>query len=659
MSPAAASAPAPAASAYSPHADAYKLTPTYHEVVIVGGGVSSIGMTIQLEQKIGVTDVLILEKESGLAGTWHVNSYPGCACDIPAALYSYSFAQNPYWSKMHPGVGELKQYFQDVAERYHVSPRARLHTVVLESRFDDATGLWHFIAQDVHTGGDANPAKYHYVSKIFVMAVGGLSEPNRIDIPGHEKFDGPIFHSQRWDHSVDLKNKDVVVVGNGCTAAQLIPIVRQQAKSLTQFARSKHWIAPVPQNPLEDYIPGWKWLIRHVPPVMWLNRALIFFVAEFTFNLVKLGKLGDLLRALWKRHCIKHVHRLAPKKYWDTLIPTDQEVVVGCKRRIFDNDYLASLNAPNIELIPENLRLIGKDYVQTKDGRQIHADVIIMCTGFSMLRAGFPMFIYGRNGEEMHEHWATYGRGANFAYRSSMQANFPNMGILMGANSATGHTSYVPLSGERKQPAAAREHHPLTNRFFLFSSLLCLQCHLHVGIAVPVPDRGVQADCLGAGADVARDQALAACANTGARGRACAAGQAGAHGGGDERGGAERPELGVQEDDADGVQPGLRRMVQGPAGGARDGDAPGQPAGAADTADVPELGGPGVPQPARARGGAVDDAVVEVVREPAAGARRAADGGQGRPGDCVRAAVRVTCGGGGGAQGQVSRGRAW
>lgn len=405
---------------------------------------SAIGITIQLEQQLGVTDVLILEKESGLSGTWHVNSYPGCACDIPASLYSYSFAQNPYWSKMHPGVKELKAYFENVADKYHVSPRARLNTVVLESRFDDATGLWHFIAQDVNPPTDGSPPiQYHYVSKIFVMAVGGLSEPNKIDIPGHEKFSGAIFHSQRWDHSVDLKNKDVVVVGNGCTAAQLVPIVRREAKSLTQFARSKHWIAPVPHNPLEDHVPGWKWLIRHVPLIMWINRAIVFFVTEFTFNLVKLGKFGNLLRALWKRYCINHVHRLAPKKYWDLLIPTDQEVVVGCKRRIFDNDYLASLNAPNIELIPENLQKIGKDYVETKDGRKVHADAIIMCTGFSMLRAGFPMFIYGRNGEELHQHWATYGRGANFAYRSSMQANFPNMGMLMGANSATGHTSVI------------------------------------------------------------------------------------------------------------------------------------------------------------------------------------------------------------------------
>lgn len=440
------SATAPASESYSACGDAYNLVPTYHDVVIVGGGVSAIGMAIQLERKLGVTDVLILEKESGLGGTWWVNSYPGCACDVPAALYSFSFEQNPHWSKLHPGVAELKEYFLGVAEKYGVTSRTRLSTVVLEARFDDATGLWHFIAQDVGSRSDgASPTKYHYVSKIFVMAVGGLSEPNKINVPGHEKFEGPIFHSQRWDHSVDMKDKDVVVVGNGCTAAQCIPHVRQKARHLTQFARSKHWIAAMPTNMLEERIPGWSWLIRHVPLCMRLNREFLFLLCEFTFNMFKLGRFGARLRMAFKRHCIQHVQRLAPSKYWDMLIPTDEELVVGCKRRIFDHNYLACLNAPNIELVPERLDKIGKDYVETQRGRQIHADVIVMCTGFSTVRAGFPMRIYGRRGEEMHEHWAKYGRGANVAYRSSMQAHFPNMGIIMGANSATGHTSYVRL----------------------------------------------------------------------------------------------------------------------------------------------------------------------------------------------------------------------
>ena len=362
---------------------------------------------------------------------------------MPALVYSYSFMQSGSWSAFHPPQPELRQYFENCANEYGVEKQCQFNTTVREARFDEATGLWHVVAESNQPSNEKGETeKYHFVTKVLISAVGGLSVPNKCEIEGHETFEGDLFHSARWDHSVSLKNKDVVVVGNGCTASQFIPAIRGEVKSLTQFARSKHWLAPVPHNPLAA-IPGWNWLVRHSSTVRSIQRVIVFMVIELSFNLCRMGRFGDLWRARWRRVCTAHVKNLAPKKYWDLLIPQGAEVTVASKRRIFDDNYLASLNAPNVELIGESLRKIGPDYVETKDGRKIHADVIILATGFATARAGAPMLTYGRKGEEQRDHWDKYGNGGPYNYRSSLLANFPNLGFLMGSNSATGHTSVI------------------------------------------------------------------------------------------------------------------------------------------------------------------------------------------------------------------------
>lgn len=368
---------------------------------------------------------------------------PGCACDIPAPLYSFSFETKADWSCFHPPQAELHQYFVGVAKKWNVPQHTRLQTRVVEARFDEATGLWHTIAQDVRNP-DQHHVFSHYVSKLLILAVGGLSQPTEFKAKGYDEFQGPIFHSQNWDHSVDFEGKDVVVVGNGCTATQIVPQLQKKVKHLTQFASSKHWIAPEPKNPLRG-IPGAQWVLRNIPFIAWLYRAMIFSVTESMFGMMRLNRFGAWYRNRWRQLCVKNIKQHAPARYWDALIPTEGELPVGCRRRIFDNgSYLHSLNEPNIELIGERLDQIGTDWVQTQDGRRIHADIIVLCTGYiAAICAKAPIHIYGRKGEELHDHWNKYGVGAHFAYRSTLQAGFPNAGVLLGSNSATGHSRHV------------------------------------------------------------------------------------------------------------------------------------------------------------------------------------------------------------------------
>ena len=435
------------------------LEPEYHDVVVVGGGLSGVGIACNLKKELNVTDVVVVERHAGPAGTWETNTYPGCACDIPAPVYSYSFRQRNNWSSMYPGQEELREYVHTVVSEFGLWDCFRFNSVAREARYDDTTGLWHVVTEQVADPKkpNAKPVRSYYVCKMLYMAVGGLSEPNPCTIPGKENFKGAIFHSARWDHSVDLKNKNVIVVGNGCSATQFVPIVAEQAKKTTQFVRSKHWYAPQPKIPLDN--DAWKWMVRHFTICMYINRFLIWLVLESHFAMALLNPIGDWMRASWEKLCRDHVHKLAPKKYWDQLLPDKEELLVSCRRRILDNVYLPALYRDDLELETSKLVKIEEDAVITEDGRRIPADVIVMANGFNPQTAGFPLQVRGRD-MTLQEHYKKYGEGGIVAYRSTLNAGFPNMFFLVGPNSGTGHMSVI-FTSERQQELSLRVGKPI------------------------------------------------------------------------------------------------------------------------------------------------------------------------------------------------------
>lgn len=426
------------------------LEPEYHDIVCIGGGMSGVSLACKLKMKYGkVPDMAILERLAGPAGTWEANTYPGAACDIPALVYSFSFRQKTDWSSFFPRQPEIREYVRTVVAEYGISDLFRYHTVAIESRYDNATGLWHVVAatfdpKNPHTA----PTYTHYVSKMLVMAVGGLSEPNKCNIPGHEKFRGALFHSARWDHSVDLKNKNVIVIGNGCSATQIVPEIVKDAKHVTQFVRSKHWYAPLPQFDLPSK-PWFRWMLRNVPFFMTLLRTLTWLVLESHFAMALNTWMGGWFRSDWEKTCRKYVKTKAPPKYHELLVPKNNELMVACRRRVLDSTYLPALYEPNLELLTTKLERIDEDAVWTADGRRIPADVIVLANGFSPKAVGFPLTLRGAE-LTLQEHYKKYGGGSQLAYRNIFLSGFPNMSMLVGPNSGTGHMSVVYTS-ERQQ----------------------------------------------------------------------------------------------------------------------------------------------------------------------------------------------------------------
>lgn len=402
--------------------------PSYSRVACIGAGLAGIALGVQLKRWYNLDDIQLFERNDDLGGTWYVNSYPGCACDIPSALYSYSFAPNPNWTMLMPPYKEIKNYVDTVVDAYNLRNKITFSAEVYRSIWQEDKRTWLLYLRDVKTGHE-----FTHECQILFSAIGGLSEPRPCDIPGASSFKGAIFHSAKWNHDVDLTGKNVVIIGNGCTAAQIVPAIVNKVKSVTQVIRTQHWVVPAHNFTYNTFL---KWVFRNIPFAMLLHRFTIFLIAENGWRLFPMTNSAARLRQRRRRNVEKYMKETAPAKYHDLLIPKFE---IGCKRRIFDCGYLESLNNEKVLLTDAKTQEIVPEGLKTSKGL-IPADVIVLATGFKTNSTEF-LDVRGRNGKMVSQHWTEFGGPEG--YNCSVMHGFPNFFLLLGPNSITGHTSAI------------------------------------------------------------------------------------------------------------------------------------------------------------------------------------------------------------------------
>jgi cation diffusion facilitator CzcD-associated flavoprotein CzcO len=308
----------------------------YTDIVCIGGGLSALALGARLKLTYNHTSIHYYDRHSSLGGTWAINTYPGAACDVPSALYSFSFAQNPGWTKMMPSQAEIKAYLDSVAEKYGIASRVSLQTEAVKAQWIEATNRWRVYLKDLVTGKE-----YAHECKILFSATGQLVVPNIPAMPGMETFEGKVFHSARWDHRVSLAGKRVAVVGNGCTAAQIVPSIMGQAAEVHQVIRSKHWVQKAPEFP---YTPTLLWMFKHIPGVLWLHRFTIFLAAEWDVRLQWMNPVSNWQRKRKMRVVEDYMRKTAPEKYHNQLIPTYE---IACKVSSPPTTVGSSLTTPS------------------------------------------------------------------------------------------------------------------------------------------------------------------------------------------------------------------------------------------------------------------------------------------------------------------------
>jgi cation diffusion facilitator CzcD-associated flavoprotein CzcO len=392
--------------------------PTHVHVAIIGSGFSGLGTAIRLKQE-GINDFVVLERASEVGGTWRDNSYPGCACDVPSHLYSFSFAPNPEWSKAFSPQPEIFSYLRSCASHYGVPPHLRFDHAVQSCAWDEAGQRWRI-----------ETSKGTVTADIVVAAAGALSEPSVPAIPGLEKFEGPAFHSARWDHAADLTGKSVAVVGTGASAIQFVPEIQPGVGKLNVFQRTPPWILPR-RNP--SVSEGQRRTFRAYPSLQQLLRGQIYAVTE----LFGLGfRHPALLRPL-QTLALRYLESCVPDPVLRAKLTP--RYALGCKRILFSNRYLRALTASNVDVVTEGIREVRARSIVTTDGQERAVHAIIFGTGFHVSDLPFGKYVRGRSGRTLDDTW----KGSPQAHLGTTVSGFPNFFFLLGPNTGLGHTSVV------------------------------------------------------------------------------------------------------------------------------------------------------------------------------------------------------------------------
>jgi len=403
---------------------AYEATGSRRESLrfaVIGAGMSGILAVIKLREA-GFRHIEIFERAADLGGTWRDNTYPGLSCDVPSHVYRYRFAPNPDWSRRFSSGSEIWSYLDKVARDYDVRDSIRFDTEVTRTEWQD--GVWRLTTAK----GDVEDFD------IVITATGVLRDPIMPSIEGLDSFEGPMFHSSRWDHTMDWRGKRVGLIGTGSTAIQITNAMANEVGKLSLFQRTAQWVVPM-ENP--DIPDQEKQALRDDPDRM---DSLYLYLADRFQNTFARAVVGDAEElAKVEAACESNLATVRDPELRARLTPDYQ---AACKRLIMADGFYDQVQKPSVDLVTEQIERVEANGVRTKDGVLHELDMLVCATGFEAHKFMRPMQIVGRGGHTLDAEWAEGNRG----YRSIGVPGFPNFFTIVGPNSPIGNFSLIMIS---------------------------------------------------------------------------------------------------------------------------------------------------------------------------------------------------------------------
>jgi len=393
--------------------------PRHTRIGILGAGFGGLGLAIRLREA-GIEDFNVWERDPDVGGTWWANTYPGCQCDIPSHLYSFSFAPNPEWTRTYPLQPEIQKYLRDCADHFAVRDHITFDCDVTGAEWDESALVWRL-----------ETSQGPYTADLLFAAPGFLSAPSIPDFPGLESFEGVTFHTANWNHEHDLRGRRVAVIGCGASAIQAVPKIQPLVDHLDVYQRTPPWVMPHRDRPITEIE---RRAYRRFPALQRIARAFVYWSRESLVpGFVHNPRYLKFAERIAGRHLAKQVSDP------DLRAKLTPDYSFGCKRVLPSNDWYPAITQQNVDVVTTGIKEIVPNGIVSSDGVLHEADTIVFATGFHVTDAPFARIIRGRTGELMADMWA----GSPQAYRGTAVAGFPNLFIVTGPNTGLGHNSLV------------------------------------------------------------------------------------------------------------------------------------------------------------------------------------------------------------------------
>ncbi len=392
--------------------------------VIIGTGFSGIAMAIKLKEQ-GIQDFILLEKAQSVGGTWRENTYPGAECDIPSALYSYSFEAYPDWEYKWSMQPQILEYIEYVVKKHDLYPHIHFGKEMTKAKWQANKGIWQIETKDGS----------HYEGKTMITAIGQLHHPSIPDFKGKATFEGDSFHSAQWNHDISLKGKTVGVIGNAASAVQFIPEIVKTARKVKVFQRSANWMLPKQDRLYKEWE---KSLVRRFPFLLKMYRLRLWSLGE-AFYLLMQNK-NNWLRKIYEKKTVNYIkeHIKDP----ETVKKLTPIYPMGAKRVLFSDTYYEALARPNVDLITGGVQAITAKEVVAGDGQQHAVDVLIYATGFKTNPFLMGLEVVGEDNITIQAAW----KAGPVNYKGISISKFPNLFMMYGPNTNLGHNSILVMS---------------------------------------------------------------------------------------------------------------------------------------------------------------------------------------------------------------------
>jgi monooxygenase len=380
------------------------------DVLIIGAGLSGIGMACHLTRDCPGKTFAVLERRQSIGGTWDLFRYPGIRSD--SDMYSFGYAFRP-WNdtKVLADGPAIRQYVIDTAKEYGVDRHIRYGLKITNADYSSTTALWTVKALNEATGEEQV-----FTSRVVISCTGYYDYDRGFlpDFPGAKSFKGQKIHPQFWPEKMDYKGKKIIVIGSGATAVTLVPAMAKEGAQVTMLQRSPSYIFSVPAN---DKITG---LLGKVLPANWVNQVararnirlqrVLYKASKRYPNRVKKMLLGAVKAQLGDAVDMKH---FTPRyKPWDERL---------CA--VPNGDLFKLLKAGKAQIVTDEIETFNERGILTKGGQQLDADVIVTATGLNIkIFGGIAVTVDGEARDP----------GQLMTYKGSLLENTPNLGFVFG-----------------------------------------------------------------------------------------------------------------------------------------------------------------------------------------------------------------------------------